>query len=100
MKKNFDKKLNLRFVCQFSLLKTKLKFKKFTHAHFVINFVFQKCISNFIFIFINDFEFYRNNYRILMKIYIIVTIFTFKKGIRKINVFFLRFNFMIIIFLT
>ena len=90
MKKILNENLKMRSFCQSSLLRTKLKFKTFTRFYFVKkNFFFSKCISMSLFIFIDDFELYRNSYRILMKMYVIVIVFIFKKRNRKINVFFL-----------
>lgn len=87
MKQILNEKLKMRFFYQSSSLRVELKFKKFTRSHFIINFI-QKCISVSLLIFIDDFGFYRNSYRTLMKIYVIVIVFIFKKRIRRTNVFF------------
>ena len=83
----------LRFICHISSLRAELKIKKFIRNHFVKNFDRQECIFVSLLIFIDDFEFYRNSYRTLMKIYVIVTALIFKKRIRRINVFFFTFEF-------
>ena len=41
------------------------------------------------FFFVDDFEFYRNSYKSLMKIYIQIIVFKFYKCMRRVNVFFL-----------
>ena len=47
----------------------------------------------YFFLFINEFNFYHNIYKSLMRIYIQIIIFKFYKRIRRINVFSLIFNF-------
>ena len=98
MKKILNENLKMRSPYQSSSLRTELKFKNFIRFYFVKIFFFTKCILVLLFIFIDDFEFYRNSYCILMKMYVIVIAFTFKKRNRKINVFFLFLNFTIAIF--
>ena len=86
-------KNSLLSLCHTSSLKAELKIKEFKRNHFVQNFDCEftmkqfRCISISFFIFIDDFELYRNNYRIFMKVYIIVAALIFKKRTRRINVF-------------
>lgn len=79
IKKILEKNLSVKLFCHSFLLKTELKIKKFKRFHFVQNFDNQnrKCISMSFLTFIDDFKFYRKNYRIFMKIYIIIIVLRF-----------------------
>ena len=74
-------------------MKAELKIKKFIRNHFVQNFDRQTCIFVSFFIFIHNFKFYRNNYRTLMKIYVIVAVLTFKKNLVELMCFYFIFGF-------
>ena len=71
-----NSKFQLRSICHTSSLKAKLKIKKFIRNHFVKNFDRQACIFVSLLIFIDNFKFYRNSYRTLIKIYVIVAVLT------------------------
>ena len=86
------KNSKLRLICHISSLRAELKIKKFTRDHFVKNFDRQTCIFVSLLIFIDDFELYRNSYRTLMRIYVIVAALTFKERARRVNVFSLTFE--------
>lgn len=95
MIKKLFKNSKLRSICHTSSLKTELKIKKFTQNYFVRNFHSfiskenqHTCISMSLFIFIDDFDLYRNNDPFLMNMYVILTTLIFKERARRANVFF------------
>lgn len=92
---NFQKRM-LRFLINFNFMRTKLKIQKFIKQHFVNKFdIFHTnhfVIFLFLFMFINEFDFYRNMYRTLMKFYVNIISFNFRKRTRRINVLFLILN--------
>ena len=92
MIKRMLKNSKFRSIYHISSLKIELKIREFTRNHFVQNFR-HSCISISLFIFIDDFDLYRNNYRSLMNMYVIVTALIFKKRTRRANVFSLIFEF-------
>ena len=86
MIKRVLKNSKFRSICHISSLKIELKIREFTRNHFVQNFR-HSCISISLFIFIDDFDLYRNSYRSFMNMYVIVTALIFKERARRTNVF-------------
>ena len=84
----FDEEFHIRFLCQSHFLRVELELRKFTREHFVFNFDNQtsSCLSLSLTLFIDEFELYKNSYRSLMRIYLIIAAFFVKKRSRMFNV--------------
>lgn len=99
IKRILEKDSKLLSLCHTASLRAELKIREFKRSHFVNNFDNRsisrnqsRCISMSLLIFIDDFELYRNSYRNLIKIYVIVTALIFKERARRTNVFFFIFE--------
>ena len=68
-------------------LKLKIYFRTFYEKQFDVNNSNIKIFSLSYFLFLNDFDLYRNNYRNFMSIYMIFVAFNFNERMRRINVF-------------
>ena len=79
---------------QFSFFRVKLKLIIHDRAY-LINFSKFSIICLFLLIFINAFELYRNMYRAIMRIYVIIVEFNWRERKRRANVLFLTLNFHI-----
>ena len=81
-------------MCQSHSIRTKFKLNYYTRQHFMKKFdKATNCFSIFLLTFINDFDFYQNMYRILMNMYLIIVVFSFRERVRKANVLFLTLKF-------
>lgn len=80
--------MHIKFLYYTFSLRTKLKLKTYIKIYFTSNFVPQyKCLSIFLLIFIDKYDLYRNNYRFLINVYLIIATFIFKERTRRFNVF-------------
>ena len=95
---NTEKVISL---CQTSSLRVELKLQHFTRAHFITNFdqsvedsssEKKRCVSVSLICFIDDFDLYRNRQRSLMRMYMIIAVFTFRERARRVNVLSLTLN--------
>ena len=82
---------NIRSLMQFSSLRAKLKLIIHNRVY-LINFSKFSIICLFLLIFIDAFELYRNMYRAIMKIYVIIIELNWRERKRRVNVLFLTLN--------
>ena len=77
-------------LCQTSSFRVELELKYFTRAHFLINFdqfsTKRRSFSVSLICFIDGFDLYRNRQRSLMRMYMIIAVFTFRERTRRANV--------------
>lgn len=77
-------------LCYSASLREELKLRTYERQYFAEKFDRQKdnrCLSVSFLMFIDDFDLYRNSYRSLMSIYLIIEAFTFHERARRANVF-------------
>ena len=77
-------------------MKKKFELNIYDRIFFENQFDANKCniqiFSLFYLLFFDDFEFYRNNYKSFINVYVILVVFNFNERMRRVNVFFLIFE--------
>ena len=84
----FDKKYQIRFLCQNYSFRDKLELREFIRDYFVFKFnkQFSKCLFLSLIFFIDRFDLYKNFYRSLIEIYFIIVAFLKKERSRISNI--------------